>query len=177
MTDDIIDEELQIGMEQDQEQKKVLSGEIFELPITELDLPSAVCLDESSSISEALRTMQSKRIGSIIIVKDRKLSGIVTERDILLKVAGLPLDLNKKTVKSIMTSNPTCLLPTDMIAYVMNNMHVGGYRHVPIVDENNVPLAMVSIKDVMSFILEYFPEEIQNITGEPYRGEHLRESA
>ena len=83
----------------------------------------------------------------------------------------------KETVKSIMTPNPTSLLGSDMIAYVMNNMHVGGYRHVPIVDENNVPISMISIKDVMSFILEYFPEEIQNITGEPFRGEHLRESA
>ncbi len=177
MTDDIIDEELQIAMEQDQKEKKILSGDIFELPISELDLPEAICLEENSSISEALNLMQSKRIGSIIIVSNRKLSGIVTERDILLKVAGLPIDLQSEPVKSIMTPNPTSLLSTDMIAYVMNNMHVGGYRHVPIVDEHNIPLAMISIKDVMSFILEYFPEEIQNITGEPFRGEHLRESA
>ena len=69
------------------------------------------------------------------------------------------------------------LMATDMIAYVMNNMHVGGYRHVPIVDENNVPISIVSIKDVMSFILDYFPEEILNITGEPFRGTPFRESA
>ena len=87
MTDDIIDEELQIALEQDQDQKKVLSGDIFELPITELDLPAAICLEENSSIAEALNLMQGNRIGSIIIVNNRKLSGIVTERDILLKVA------------------------------------------------------------------------------------------
>ena len=177
MTDDIIDEELQIASEQDQNQKKVLSGDIFELPITELDLPTAVCLEENSKYRRGTKPYAGKEIGSIIIVNNRKLSGIVTERDILLKVAGLPIDLQKETVKSIMTSNPTSLLGSDMIAYVMNNMHVGGYRHVPIVDEHNVPISMISIKDVMSFILEYFPEEIQNITGEPFRGEHLRESA
>lgn len=177
MTDDIIDEELKIAKEQDQSNKKILTGDIFELPIHELDLPKAVCLDESSCIADALTIMQEKRIGSIIITKNKKLSGIVTERDILLKVAGLPVDLQSESVKSIMTENPTCLQRVDMIAYVMNNMHVGGFRHVPIVDDNYVPLAMVSIKDVMSFILEYFPEEIQNITDAPYRGEHLRESA
>ena len=177
MTDDIIDEELQIAKEQDQSNKKVLTGDIFELPIHELDLPKAVCLEESSCIAEALTIMQEKRIGSIIITKNKKLSGIVTERDVLLKVAGLPIDLQSESVKSIMTENPTCLQHIDMIAYVMNNMHVGGFRHVPIVDDNYVPMAMVSIKDVMSFILEYFPEEIQNITDVPYRGQYLRESA
>jgi CBS domain-containing protein len=177
MTDDIIDEELQIAKEQDQADEKVLNAKLFELPIEELDLNKALCVEEGTSVAEALSIMQNNRIGSILITKDRKLSGIVTERDIFLKVAGLPIDLHKETVESIMTPEPLSLMRTDMIAYVMNNMHVGGYRHVPIVDEHNVPVSIISIKDVMSFILDYFPEEIQNITGEPFRGPHLRESA
>lgn len=177
MTDDIIDEELQIAKEQDEQGDKVLNSKMFELPISELGLPKAICLEEDHCIADALNLMQEKKIGSIIVTNNRKLSGIITERDILLKVAGLPIDLHEEKLSAVMTPNPACLQENDMIAYVMNNMHVGGYRHVPIIDNNNIPISIVSIKDVMSFILDYFPEEIQNITGEPFRGLHLRESA
>ena len=177
MSDDIIDEELQIAKEQDQADEKILNAKLFELPIEELELNEALSTEEGTSIANALTIMQENRIGSILITRNKKLTGIVTERDIFLKVAGFPIDLDTENVESIMTPDPVSLMKTDMIAYIMNNMHVGGYRHVPIVDENHVPVSIVSIKDVMSFILDYFPEEIQNITGEPFRGPHLRESA
>ena len=86
-------------------------------------------------------------------------------------------DWKTRPVKDAMTPEPLSLMPGDMIAYVMNNMHVGGYRHVPIVDENNIPTTVISIKDVMTFILDYFPEHITNIQGEPFRGPSSREGA
>ena len=46
MTDDIIDEELQIAKEQDDQGDKVLNSKMFELPISELGLPKAICLEE-----------------------------------------------------------------------------------------------------------------------------------
>ena len=52
---------------------------------------------------------------------------------------------------------------------------VGGYRHIPIVDQSDRPVSIVSIKDVVTFLLDYFPAEITNLTGEPYRGPKLRE--
>ena len=51
-----------------------------------------------------------------------------------------------------------------------NRMIVGGYRHVPIVDEQNRPVSVVSIKDVARFVLSHFREEVTNIQAEPYRG-------
>ena len=105
-----------------------------------------------------------------MITKNGKLAGIITERDILNKVIGKMDDFRKRPVTDAMTPDPLRLMPGDMIAYVMNNMHVGGYRHVPIVNEKDEPISIISIKDVMTFILDYFPEDITNIVGEPYRG-------
>jgi hypothetical protein len=51
----------------------------------------------------------------------------------------------------------------------MNAMHVGGYRHVPVVDAGNVPLAVVSVKDIIGFIVENFPQEILNLPPKPLR--------
>jgi len=173
--DDFLDEELQIAGEQDS--TKTLSSDIFEGAISNLPQYTAICLDESAKLSEAITLMQSKKIGSVLITKDGLLSGIITERDILLKVTGLVKDLAAVTVKDYMTPEPQSLRAEDMIAYVMNNMHVGGYRHVPIVDELGAPQTVISIKDVMTFILDHFPEDITNIQGEPFRGTISREGA
>ena len=54
-------------------------------------------------------------------------------------------------------------------------MSVGGYRHVPIVDRENKPIGIVSVKDVVNFIVEHYPQEILNLPPEPeaaFRSQH-----
>ena len=70
-----------------------------------------------------------------------------------------------------MTPNPVTLREDDMIAYVLTNMHVGGYRHVPIVTKDYEPVTVVSVKNVVSFVLDQFPKEIVNQLDQPYRGQ------
>jgi len=62
------------------------------------------------------------------------------------------------------------LQKSDKLAYVLNNMHVGGYRHVPVVDENEVPTGIISVKDVIQYILDFFPKSVANLCDQPYRG-------
>ena len=175
--DESIEEELRIAEEQDSEYTQQLSSEIFKMTIDELKLPRAVCVELGTPLSQVVSLMQERKFGSLLVTHNRRLAGIITERDILMKVTGLPIDLKRTPVEKVMTPDPISLKNTDMIAYAMNNMHVGGYRHVPIVDDNDVPICVVSVKDVVGYILEHFPNEILNITGEPYRGVTLRESA
>tara|TARA_B100000886_G_scaffold233881_1_gene163497 strand:+ start:780 stop:1313 length:534 start_codon:yes stop_codon:yes gene_type:complete len=177
MTEDIIEEEIQIAGEQDNKKEKQLSPETFELMISELKPPKPVTVERGTPIGETIILMQKNSFGSVLITDDGELCGIITERDILMKVAGLGIDLARQPVDEFMTEDPLALMAEDAITYVMNNMHVGGYRHVPIVDEKRKPIGIVSIKDVMSFILDQFPEEVTNVLGEPYRGKSLRESA
>jgi CBS domain-containing protein len=176
MSDDLIDEEMQIMQEQDAE-PKVMNSEMFKLSIHELRMPAVKTLDCSATIGDAIDMMQKNRIGSVVITKDGKLEGIVTERDVLLKVIGLIENYKTESITKVMTADPVSLMPGDAIAYALNNMHVGGYRHVPIVNEENEPISLVSIKDVVSFIMDYFPEEITNLTGTPFRGPVTRDSA
>ena len=175
MAEENLEEEIAIGKERDH--ITTLSSDIFKLPISELLMPPAITLDVGATIGEAVGIMQKKKFGSVLITRKGKLAGILTERDILNKVIGKMDDFRTRSVVDAMTPDPLRLMPGDMIAYVMNNMHVGGYRHVPVVDEDDVPIAVISIKDVMTFILDYFPEDVTNIVGEPYRGSPDREGA
>ena len=177
MEDELLEEELQIAQEQDSS-GKTLSSATFQEPISCLGMPSVLTYGEDATIKEVVTLMQKERIGSVLIVdKDMKLKGIITERDILIKVIGVLSDWESRPITEIMTPNPEALMATDIIAFALNNMHVGGYRHIPIVDTENRPVSIVSIKDVVSFILDYFPEEITNITSQPHRGAKSREGA
>lgn len=168
MAEDHIDDEVRINAER--ERVTTLDSAIFKLPISYLLMPPAVALDVGATIGEAVALMQAKKIGSVLITRRGKLAGIITERDILNKVIGKMADFKIRPVADAMTPDPLRLRPEDMIAYVMNNMHVGGYRHVPVVNERDEPISIISIKDVMTFILDYFPEDVVNIVGEPHRG-------
>lgn len=174
--DDHLKEEAQIAKEQDSTGTS-LSSESFTHPIKEISMPQVIALEESTALGEVVKLMQDKKIGSVVLTNSGELTGILTERDLLMKVMGLKDDWKNIKASEVMTANPQNLQADDEIAYVLNNMHVGGYRHVPIVDENDKPVAMISIKDVVSWILDHFPQEITNLTGEPYRGKVSREGA
>lgn len=174
--DDYLDEEMQIMEEQDQEGTQ-LSSEVFKLPISDLKPHRPVCLEVSASIQEAIDVMQKNKFGSVLVTENGTLAGIITERDILMKTVNIIKDFNQAKVTEIMTPQPTSLRMDDLICYVLNNMHVGGYRHVPIVDDAQKPIGIVSIKDVVSFILDHFPSEIINLLDQPYRGKSQREGA
>ena len=176
--DENLDEEMEIMNERD-EGPKVLNAETFSTLIKDVvPLEGVRSLGLETTIAEAVEIMQKNKIGSVLITnKEGILKGIVTERDILMKVTGLITDLKGTQITHIMTPDPVTLFEDDKIAYVMNNMHVGRFRHVPIIDDVGKPIGIVSIRDVVDFVLDYFPEEITNITSEPFRGKSTREGA
>jgi len=163
-----LDEEISI-MEESTRAPPVFSAEMLELPVATLCKRPAELLDISATVGDAIARMQAERVSAVVIVDAGKVAGIVTERDMLMKVC--PGDRRSEPVTAIMTPNPECLRRDDMIAFVMNKMYVGGYRHVPIVDETGAPTHVIALRNVLAFILEHFPREIINIASEPYRGE------
>ena len=80
-----------------------------------------------------------------------------------MKVTGNGFDLNLVTVDEIMTESPDTLSPENPLAYALNKMHVGGFRHVPIVDDDHKPVGLVSISNIISTIADYFSREIINL--------------
>lgn len=177
MSDEFQNEELPSGlyeelriMDERASHGQNLDADTFQQPIRELTRRQVETLDVSASVGDAVELMRKANFGAVVITKESKLSGILTERDVLLKALGREDDWHALPVTELMTARPDTLQLDDPIVFVMNRMHVGGYRHVPIVDEQNVPTHIVSIRDVMRFLLEHFEPEVSNIPPEPYRG-------
>jgi CBS domain-containing protein len=53
------------------------------------------------------------------------------------------------------------------VAWALNKMHLGGFRHVPIVDAGGKPVGVVSVKNIVDFIVELFPAAVLNLPPDP----------
>jgi signal-transduction protein with cAMP-binding, CBS, and nucleotidyltransferase domain len=152
---------------------KPLGGELFEEPIKILHRRAGhVAVPPGTTIGEAARVMRDHRTGCVLIEEGGKLLGIFTERDILFKLVGTGYDPATVTVDGVMTRNPETLTPEDPIAFAMQQMSVGGFRHLPLVDTSGRPVGILSVKDIVDYLVEHFPREILNIPPEP--GKHAR---
>jgi len=135
-----------------------LSMDIFMAPLTKLSLGTPICVDDDHSLLEAVTMMQLKQFGCLLITKNSALIGILTERDILSKTGGGGKELAEIPVTAVMTPNPEMFRTTDTIVDVMRAMAKGGFRHLPVVDDQKVPTAVVSVKDIITYIVEHLPD-------------------
>ncbi|MFQ5504163.1 MAG: cyclic nucleotide-binding/CBS domain-containing protein [Planctomycetota bacterium] len=146
-----------------------LDSDVLLRPISDLDYPKdPVCVGPGTSVGEALRVMSTREIGALPVVEGGKIAGIFAERDVLSKglYDGKQLEA---PLSEFMTRNPVCLTPHDTIAFALNRMVVGGYRHIPLVDPAGQPEGILAMRDVMSYVVSFFPTEVLSV---PPHSEH-----
>jgi len=130
-------------------QKHLMEDTIGHIPFDRL-----VLVSPADSVAHAVSRIKSIGIGQALVVEDGKLAGILTERDLLNKVAGRELDLDKLPVSEVMTRWPETIEEDDPIRVIINKMAIGEYRHVPIVRDGR-PVGIVSAKAVANYILKF----------------------
>lgn len=132
---------------------------VFTRPISELDPCDAVCLGHRSSLTDVIALLKGRNVGCVLITgDDGRLVGVFTEGDAHYKVAGLIRDLDSIPVESLMTRNPSVLRPDMPIGHALQLMGLHGFRHVPLVDTDNVPVGFISFRDICEFIEDNFAE-------------------
>jgi CBS domain-containing protein len=144
-----------------------LGEAILGAAIEELEPQPAVSVPRSASVKDAIELMQDRGIGAVLVLDDAGLvEGIFTERDVLRRVA-LARTEPTRPVADLMTASPECLGLEDGVAFALNRMVVGGFRHVPIVDDVGAPVAVLSLREVVSFIVSLLPSRVLNLPPEP----------
>lgn len=167
--DEHFDDELEI-MNERARQRVDLDADVFEQPLSVLCRRPAVTLNTDATVERAAALMCENRIGAVLVTENGKLVGIVTERDLMMKVGLNGADWRLRPVTELMTPDPDALFLHDAVKFVMNRMHMGGYRHVPIVNELSEPIHVISLRDLVRFVLDQFPKLITNIPSRPSRG-------
>jgi CBS domain-containing protein len=130
-------------------------------------------VDEQTTLDEVLRQMRAGKHGSALVTRAGKLSGIFTERDVLMKIAGRPIDLGHTPVAAYMTPNPQTLPVDATVAYALNKMVIEGFRHLPLMDAQGSPIGVVSMREVVEYVAHAFPKDVLNLP--PMPGQTFRE--
>ncbi|MEE9289008.1 MAG: CBS domain-containing protein [Bacteroidota bacterium] len=177
MNSEYINDELKEMYEEPRREFRTLTTDTLKVPLGQLSLNEPAVLEVGSTVQRAIEMMQEKHVGCVLITKSGKMAGIFTERDLLMKSIGKGKKLTASKVEDFMTPEPESLQRDDMIAFAMNMMHLGGYRNIPIVDDQNTPVAVVSVKDILDYLIRFFPQEILNLPPRPIRRTESREGA
>lgn len=114
-----------------------------------IDGRSLTTATRNMTVRAASRLMAEKRIGALLVVDGRQIAGIFTERDALNKVLARGLDPDTTLLSEVMVGNPQTIRADRPLAYALHMMAEGGFRHVPVVDDDGLPLGMVSARDAL----------------------------
>ncbi len=160
-------EEEQIIKERTDPTRKALDARSLQEPIQVLPFIPPLCVTRKTSVAEAIHLMQEHHVGCVLVQEAARLVGIFTERDVLNKVAGRAQDPTQTTVETVMTADPEVLPVDAAISFALNLMSEGGFRHLPLVDEAHRPVGMLSVKHVVRYLADLFPEEVLNLPPQP----------
>jgi len=133
-------------------------------PLSAMPVREPIVLSTSDTATAAMRAMQREHRGCVIVTDDgtrnTKLLGIFTERDVLLRIVDRGKNPATLPIGEVMTPDPDCLAVESTVAHALNKMSVGGFRHVPVVDQEHRPAFVVSVRDVVEFLVAAFPREV-----------------
>lgn len=139
-------------------------------PLSVLPTHTPICFKGSDAVSEAMRAMQREHRGAVLVTEDgtprTRLTGIFTERDILMSIIDRGRNPANLPLAEVMMKDPECLTVDAPVAWVLNKMSVGGFRHVPVTDEEGRPVILISVRDVVEYLVQAFPTEILNLPPE-----------
>lgn len=114
-------------------------------------------LDESAQ--ESACRMQQQRVGSLVIVDgENRPVGIVTDRDLALRVVGKGLDPSATRLSYVMSEVPESVTEDMPIESAIVIMRRGGHRRLPVIDENENLIGLITLDDVLSHLSEEFEE-------------------
>ncbi len=132
-----------------------------------LDLKPPLCVKEGDSLEMVVGEFRSRNIGSVIVLDEAgQVSGIFTERDFISRALPAYETDKLRAIKDFMTPNPITQPPEITIAFALNLMSHGGFRHIPVVDQDGFPIGIVSVRDVMDFIVNSFVDDLLNFETE-----------
>lgn len=110
-----------------------------------------LAVDPGLTLVEVAQRMVERNVGAVLILEGGRLSGIMTERDLMRSVARGVRD--EALVAECMTRDPETVEPGDTIQHAGVLMIHGGYRHLPVLDGDEI-VGMLSIRDLMSVVLD-----------------------
>ena len=140
------------GLPTDASSSSSLEKELLSNQISSLNPKPPQVVAPKVSVREVIDMMVENSIGCVLVVENGQIQGIFTERDAVLKLNTDYQSMLERRVEEFMTPNPQTLTMDAKIAFAIQRMDQGGYRHLPIVDAKGTPIGVISVRDILAYL-------------------------
>ena len=147
-------------------------------PISRLPLRAPCSASPDATIEQVVRLMTERRTGYVLLLDagTGKLVGIFTERDFVNRVVAAGKEVSGP-VREVMTPDPKTLARHDNVQKAVEVMGTDGYRHMPVLGDDGTPVGVLSVKEIVHYLVEYFPAKVYNLPPTPDQTQPAREGA
>lgn len=136
-------------------------------PISEINMREPVRAAADTPLMDVVTRMREMRRGAAIIEDDGSLVGIFTERDLMLRVDHSNQDWHRRPVGEVMTKDLIMVSGRDALSVALQKMNKGFFRHLIVDRGPGQPAGLVSIRDILAHIVEFYPQEFINLPPDP----------
>jgi CBS domain-containing protein len=113
-----------------------------------------ITVTPATPVGEVLRVMVERKIGCVVVAEGDKAVGIFSERDALVKLNTEAPRLAGRPVSEFMTPSPQTVVADAKIAFAVQRMDLGGYRHLPIVGDRGGLVGIISARDILRHVTD-----------------------
>ncbi|WP_213770443.1 CBS domain-containing protein [Bradyrhizobium sp. dw_78] len=110
------------------------------------------------NLSVAIRTLGERKIGALLVMKEGRIEGILSERDIVRVLGECGAGVLDQPVSAVMTRKVVSCKPSDTVSAIMEMMTVGKFRHLPVVEDGRV-VGLISIGDIVKQRVQEYERE------------------
>ena len=142
-------------------------AEIAATPIGTIVRRLPVRVTPETPLGEVVAALREKGRGAVLVEEDGRITGICSERDVMLRIDHGDPSWTARPVREVMTRAPRTIREDEQIEDALNTMLTGGHRHLPIVDAAGALLGIVSIRDILVHVVGFFPADFINLPPDP----------
>jgi CBS domain-containing protein len=113
-----------------------------------------VTIHPSATVATAATRMGTENVGALVVVEDRKPVGIVTDRDLVLRVLAKDRLAAETEVRTVMTPNPVCINADTPLEGVISRMKTHRFRRLIVVNDQQEVVGIVSLDDIIELVAE-----------------------
>jgi CBS domain-containing protein len=154
--------------------------DLWQDDLTQVEMTAPRVVTPDLSLRETLRAMKKAAAGCVLVcregTKGSELVGIFTERDYIKRVLARGADFDAP-IKNYMTESPVTVRGREALGDVIRTMYQGGYRHLPVVDDDGQPVGTVSVKRIVQYLVDHYPTTVYNLPPQPRQVQEAREGA
>jgi CBS domain-containing protein len=143
--------------------------------VAAIEPAAPLAVEPGTPVRDIMELLKAQDSGSVMICRDGALVGIFTERD-ALKLMARGADMNVP-IETVMSANPVTIRSADAVGKAIKMMSQGGYRRLPIVDDEGRPQGLLKTSHIVHYLVEHVPEAVYNLPPEPDPVMEQREGA